>query len=129
MTGAALCKPRRRVDDVTRSHAFALGRAGVQRDERLSGRDPDPKLEPVLDCEVADRERRADCALGVVLVRDRSAEERHHRIADELLDGAAVPLELGPYACVVGAQDRLDVLRVERLGLRSEADEVAEERR
>ena len=43
---------------------------------------------------VADRERRADGALGIVLVRDRRAEERHHRVADELLDRAAVALEL-----------------------------------
>ena len=43
---------------------------------------------------VADRERRADRALGVVLVRDRRAEQRHHRVADELLHRAAVALEL-----------------------------------
>ena len=79
--------------------------------------------------EVADRERRADRALGIVLVRRRRAEERHHRVADELLDRAAVPLELGADALVVGAEDRLDVLRVERLRARREADEVAEDDR
>ena len=42
---------------------------------------------------VADRERRADGALRVVLVHDRRAEDGHDRIADELLDGAAVVLE------------------------------------
>ena len=79
--------------------------------------------------EVADRERRADGALGVVLVRRRRPEERHHRVADELLDGAAVSLELGADALVVGAEDSLDVLRVHRLGPRREADEVAEDDR
>ncbi len=62
--------------------------------------------------EVADRERRADGALGVVLVRGRRAEEGHHRVADELLDRAAVALELGTDALVVGPQERLDVLGI-----------------
>ena len=74
-----------------------------RRDERLAGRDPDAQLEPFLEREVADRERSADGALGIVLVRGRRAEERHHRIADELLDGAAVALELGADALVVRA--------------------------
>ena len=78
--------------------------------------------------EVADRERRSDSPLGIVLVCRRRAEERHHRVADELLDRAAVPFELGADALVVRPENRLDVLRVERLRARREADEVAEER-
>jgi len=35
-------------------------------------------------------ERCAHSALGVVLLRDRRPPHRHHGIADELLDGAAV---------------------------------------
>ena len=35
-------------------------------------------------------QRRPDGALGVVLVRDRRAPHRHHRVADELLDRPAV---------------------------------------
>ena len=35
-------------------------------------------------------ERGADRALGVVLAGDRGAPDRHHGVADELLDGAAV---------------------------------------
>ena len=69
------------------------------------GRDPDAELEPLLDCEVADRERRAHGPLGIVLVRRRRAEERHHGVADELLDGAAVALELGADALVVRAEE------------------------
>ena len=106
----------------------ASGR-GVERDEGLAGGDPDSQLEPFLECEVTDRERRADCALGVVLVRGRRAEERHDRVPDELLDGAAVALELRAHALVVRAQERLDVLRVDRLGPRGETDEVAEDDR
>ena len=50
----------------------------------------------VLDCELADRERRTHRALGVVLVRDRCAEERHDRVADELLDGSSVAARARP---------------------------------
>jgi hypothetical protein len=42
-------------------------------------------------------------------------------------DRAAETLELGADAGVVRAQDRLHVLRIERLRPRGEADEVAEE--
>ena len=83
----------------------------------------------VLGDPVADRERRANRALGIVLVRDRRAEHRHHRVADELLHRAAALLELGAQPLVVRPQDRLDVLRVERLGARGEADEVGEQHR
>ena len=84
-------------------HALTGLGLGVEADERLAGRDPDAQLEPFLDRELADRERGTDGALGIVLVRGRRAEERHHRVADELLDGAAVALELGAHALVVRA--------------------------
>ena len=81
----------------------------------------------MLDCPVADGERGPNGALGVVLVRDRRAEERHDRVADELLDRAAEALELRAQALVVRAEQRLDVLGIELLGARREADEVAED--
>ena len=100
----------------------------VERDQRLAGRDPDADLELALLGErVANRERRADRALGIVLVRDRGAEDGHDRVADELLDRAAEALELGANACVVGLEQPPHVLRVHALGARGEADEVAEE--
>ena len=40
-----------------------------------------------------DRVGGADRPQGVVLVDDRDAEDRHDRVADELLDGAAVRLD------------------------------------
>ena len=61
-----------RVDDVAGGHSLAFGRARAERDERLAGRDADAQLESLLDREVADREGRADGALGVVLVRGRA---------------------------------------------------------
>ena len=92
---------RRRVDDVAGDHALAL-RAAARRARRAprpcsrrSARAVDVRVLLVqLGDRVADRERRPDRALGVVLVRDRRAEDRHHRVADELLDRPAVPLEL-----------------------------------
>src|SRR5688500_13519960 len=54
-------------------------------------------------------------------------EERHHRVADELLHDAAVPLDLAPQALVVGTKDRLHVLRVECLRTGGEVDEVGEQ--
>ena len=118
-----------RVDDVARGHALAGVGPRVESNERLAGRDPDPQLELLLERELADRERGANRTLGVVLVRGRRAEERHHRVADELLDGAAVALELGADALVVGTQERFDVLGIHRLRPRGEADEVAEDDR
>src|SRR4029077_15715318 len=40
------------------------------------------------------REPGMDRSLGVVLVRDRRAEHGHHRVADVLVDGALVALDL-----------------------------------
>ena len=60
-------------------------------------------------------------------MRDGSAEDRHDRVADELLHGAAALLELRPQPFVVRPQDRLHVLGIERLGACGEADEVGEE--
>jgi hypothetical protein len=82
---------------------------------------------PFVGDPVADRERSTHRPLGIVLTRNRRAEERNHGIADELLDRPAPALELVAQPLVVGAQDCLDVLRVELLGARREADKVGEE--
>ena len=65
---------------------------------------------------VDDLEGRADAALGVVLVGDRGAPDRHHRVADELLDRAAVALDLLPGGVEVPAQQLADLLGVPALG-------------
>ena len=66
-------------------------------------------------------------ALGIVLVRDRRAEDRHHGVADELLDRAAEALDLAGDALVVRAERGADVLGVGPVGAGREADEVDEE--
>jgi hypothetical protein len=66
-------------------------------------------------------------ALGVVLPGDRRAPHRHDRVADELLDGAAVALELGLHAGVIRGEHPPYVLGIELLRAAGEADEVGEE--
>ena len=71
--------------------------------------------------------RRAHRAQRVVLVRNGDAKDRHHRVADELLDRAAVPLEDRAEVCEVAAHARAKRLGVGGLAERGRSDEVAEE--
>ncbi len=120
---------RRGVDDVAGDHALALGRTRGEADDRLPRVDPDPHLESVLLVRGpgADRKRGAHGTLRVVLVRDGRSEDGHHRVADELLHGAAVPLQLPSQPPVVAREHGAHVLRVELLGAAREADEIGEE--
>jgi hypothetical protein len=120
---------RRGVDDVAGDHALALVRPCVERDQRLPRVDADAELELCLLVEdpVPDREPCADGTLGVVLVRDRSAEDGHHGVADELLHRASEALELIAEAGVVRPEERPDFLGIHLLRARREADEVGEE--
>jgi len=88
----------------------------LERDECLTRRDADPQLYSLLLGEVANRERRADGPLRIVLMRRRRTEERHHRVADELLDRAPVALELVLEAGLIGDEERGDVLGIHLLG-------------
>src|SRR6266511_4085768 len=59
--------------------------------------DPEPELRPPAGVQfgetIAERERRAYRALGVVVMGTRHPEHRHDRVADELLDRAAMLFE------------------------------------
>ena len=127
MIGAALCRRAAVLTTSPEAIPSPASRLGVEPYEHLTRRDSDAELELVLDRELADGESGADGSLGIVLVGDGSAEQRHDRVADELLDRASVALQLGAKASVVRAEERLHVLRVHRLRLRREPDEVAEE--
>lgn len=91
----------------------------------------DPEAPPHILVEPAEGgrhgQRRAQSALRVVLPGLVQTEHRHHRVADELLDDAAVGLD----GMVPGGETGLDhlpgVLRVELARDRGEADEVREE--
>src|SRR5690349_1080927 len=68
-----------------------------------------------------------DGPLRVVAMCDGRAEDRHHRVADELLQHAAVLLDPPPGFAVVELEDLAHVLRVSSVGSRREADEVHEQ--
>ena len=74
-------------------------------------------------------QRRADRALGVVLAGDRRAPDGHHRVADELLDRAAVPADHLAGELEVARQELARLLGVAPLGEGREADEVGEQDR
>ena len=122
------------VDDVAGDEPLALLGPGAEGDDRLAGVDADPHLERerrVCRVQLGDRledaEAGPDGTLGVVLVGDRRAEDGHHRVADELLDGAPEALDLLAQARVVGADAGTDVFGVGLLRGGREADEVAEQ--
>ena len=66
-------------------------------------------------------------ALRVVLVRHRGAEDRHHVVADVLVDGAAVALDLLAEPHQRAVHQRLHGLRVHPLRERGVAGEVGEQ--
>ena len=82
--GLAL-EPRGEIDGL----AGREGRVAVVGDD-LAGLDADAGFEAELLDAVERRDRRADGALGVVLVRERHAEGGHDGVAGELLDRPAV---------------------------------------
>ena len=129
MTGAAALETSGSVDDVTGGHALAGIGPCIELTSASPVVMPTRSSSPSSTANVADRERGPYGALRVVLVRHRRAEQRHHSVADELLHRAAVVFELRANARVVRAEDGLHVLRVHRLRLRREADEVAEQDR
>jgi len=120
--------PRGGVDEVARDHPLTLGAKG---DGRLAAEHPRADTEARIERrDRADEvERGANGPLRVVLVRDRRAPERHHRVAYELLHGAAVPLDRGAGEVEVAGQQFARVLGVPSLGGGREPDEVREEHR
>jgi hypothetical protein len=76
-----------------------------------------------------DRERRAHCALGVVLVGDRRAEEREHLVAHQLCNRALVAAHLLGHEPHDLVDQELRALRAELLGDRGRTDHVGDQRR
>ncbi len=76
-----------------------------------------------------DAKRCGHSPFGVVFVRDGCAEDRHHRIADELLDRAPEAFDLLFHARVIRTQPRTHVLGIRLLRCGGEADEVDEQDR
>ncbi len=123
------------VDDIP-GHA-PLVRPGLRADD-LAALDADAKLElRRAEAELAtqaldgtdQRKARPDRALGVVVVGSIESEDRHRRVADELLDVASVARDRLADGREVGVLDSGHVLGVEPLGKRREADQVREQDR
>jgi hypothetical protein len=125
--------PGRRVDGVADDHSLA---DGVELDGRLAGEDARAHLQ-LVDADprgqAGDRrtevEARPHRALGVVLARERRTPERHHGVADELLDRPAIGAD-GPAGDLEVLRENLaDLLRVAALAERGVADQVGEQHR
>ena len=119
---------RRGVDEVARDHALVRG---AERHGGLAGQDARPRRDARAQRpdRVDELERGSHRALGVVLVGDRCTPDRHHRIADELLDGAAVAVDDVARQVEVARQQLPGVLGVATFGERREAHEVGEQDR
>ena len=127
---------RGRVDRVARHEPLPLLVAGLECDGRLAGVDRCAHGDLAkgvvlveLDHDLWQAQCRPDGALGVVLAGDRSAEHGHHGVTDELLDAAAVALDLPFHRDEVGAQQPSHVLRVGAVRAQREVDEVGEQDR
>jgi hypothetical protein len=131
--GGHLLQSRGRVDDVPGHHPFPAGLLS-EADHRLPAVDPDPdrQTEPGVGLvelvdRVDDREGAPDRPLGVVLVGDRRPEHGHHGVADELLRGTALPLDLLQHPEVEEAELAPDILGVGVLRIGGEPDQVTEQ--
>jgi hypothetical protein len=123
-------QPLREVHRDARDHPL-VGAVGAG--DGLAGVHADPHLERQRAARagdrVADRERGAHAALGVIVVGRRDAEHGHHGVADELLDGPAVRTDDGRDPLERGVHDRLHDLRVVRAGQRGRSNDVREQDR
>ena len=103
------------------------GLAAVDTDSKLQRSLLEPERRPESADSRDESETRADPALGVVIANARRAEDRHRRVAHELLQNAAVPLDRLAHGIEVRILDQRHVLGVQALRERGEADEVGEE--
>jgi hypothetical protein len=127
-----LLEPGGDVHDVPGDKEIA-GR-GVPRGDDLARRQPEAHRQAIPQAlvrpdPVAERQGGSHRPLGVVSVRRREAEHGHHRISDELLQGAPM---LGDHALgvlVVAAEEGANLLGVHLLAHRGRSGHVGEEDR
>ncbi len=106
------------------AHAACDDFAGCDADvhvERLSRRRAD------VGHRTNDRVGRADCACRIVAMRDGRAEDRHHRVADVLVDATAEALDDRVDRAEESLEHPMDVLGVLRLRQPCEAAQVGEQ--
>ena len=121
-------EPAGGVDEVACDHALA---DRTERDRRFAGHDTGPGLDT--GAQDTHRVHQIEAGpyrpLGVVLVRRRRSPDRHDRVADELLDRAAIAVDDVARQIEVPAQQLARVLRVVTFGERGEPDQVGEQDR
>ncbi len=125
-----LLQPSGDIGRVTSDQKVAGGLVAAGHDLAGADAEPDRKapVEPLVAADpVAHGERRGDRAVGIVSVRRRKAENRHHRVADELLDRAAVLRDRFARNGVVQRQQAAHLLGVELLAERGGAGHVREQ--
>jgi hypothetical protein len=118
---------------------IARGQALFRSGDDLARVDADPQLEPGSEVPLelfvqviehfAELAGRADRAEGVVLVHPGDAEDSHYGVADEFLDGAAMPFDDPPGLLEVPGQHATQRLGIEPLAERRRARHVREDDR
>jgi hypothetical protein len=124
-------QPGSSVDQVTCDHPLvrsADGHCGLPCQD-AGTRHQGGAVSPEVTNRVDEFQRRPNRSLCVILVRDRRAPHRHHRVADELLDRSSVPGDDLLRHTEILSQLFADSLGVARLGDRREANEVREQHR
>ena len=126
-------EPSRDVHDV--AHRRVVVGTTDATDDHLAGVDPDPHLdrppEAILGAECGQRllhrQRRPNGAVGVVLVGDRRPEQGEDPVAEDLVDAAAIGLDVLDHPLECAVDQPLDPFGVEMLAEPGEPDDVSEE--
>ena len=122
-----LLEPGGDVDGIAGDERLALAGDDLARVHAGAERERDRQLLAERRQPIADLGHGADRPQRVVLVRDRDAEHRHRRVADELLHRAAVPLHDQPDLLEVAAHRAAHRLGIEPLAERRRPGHVAED--
>ena len=128
------CVPDQQVTEAVTVVARDLGTVGTHELAPNKSGEPGRHLrladatgDPQLGQRVAHLDRRTTRPQCIVLVRLRDAEHRHHGVADELLDGAAVSLDDRLHLLEVACEQRPQRLGIGLLSQLGRAAEVAEQ--
>jgi hypothetical protein len=123
-------QPRRHVHGVAHRRVLAARPQGA--DEHLAAVDADAHAHGHADLGAVHRQRRlhleggAHGSLGVVLMGDRGAEQRHDLVAHDLVDPPTVVPDVGDEPLEPAVDEVLQLLRVGPFGKGREPDEVGE---
>ncbi len=125
------------VDDLANDHDITTGAVVHGAHHDVAGVDSHPHLErdavTVLQLlvevvqPIVHGKRRSHGPVGVVLAGSVHAEHRHHRVADELLDDAALVLDAACPNSEILCDDRAHVFRIELTREHGEVDQVGEQ--